>query len=232
VDDEEAGVTLNVAALIPAYNEAATIADVVRGVHPFVSRVLVVDDGSRDGTADAARAAGADVVAHASNQGKGHAVRTGLTRLLGGETTHVLLLDGDMQHLPHEAPRLLDAARATGADVVIGQRRFDPAGMPASRYHANRIGSRALSSFVGVPVDDTQCGFRVFRAEALRKMRLSARGYDIETEMLIKLRRLGGRVASVPVSAVYDGRRSKLRPIRDTTRTCFLAVYYRFLQPL
>jgi hypothetical protein len=72
----------------------------------------------------------------------------------------------------------------------------------------------------------------VFRAESLRKMRLSARGYDIETEMLIKLRRLGGRVASVPVSAVYDGRRSKLRPIRDTTRTCFLAVYYRFLQPL
>ena len=81
--------------------------------------------------------------------------------------THVLLLDGDMQHLPQEAPRLLDAARATGADVVIGERRFDPAGMPASRYHANRIGSRALSSFVGVPVDDTQCGFRVFRAETL-----------------------------------------------------------------
>jgi glycosyltransferase involved in cell wall biosynthesis len=224
--------TMRVAALVPAFNEAATIADVVRGVRPSVSRVLVVDDGSTDGTADEARRAGACVVAHAANLGKGRAVRTGLTHLLSGDFTHVMLLDGDMQHLPHEAPRLLDAARATGADVVIGVRRFDPAGMPASRYHANRIGSRALSSFVGVPVDDTQCGYRLFRADALRKMRLSARGYDIETEMLIKLRRLGGRVASIPVTAVYKGGRSKLRHIRDTTRTCFLAVYYRFIQPL
>jgi hypothetical protein len=159
-------------------------------------------------------------------------VRTGLADLLPRDITHVILLDGDMQHLPQEAPRLLEVARETGADVVIGERRFDPAGMPASRYHANRIGSRALSSFVGIPIDDTQCGFRVFRAEILRRMRLSARGYDIETEMLIKLRRLGGQVASVPVSAVYNRGHSKLRPIRDTTRTCFLAVYYRFLQPV
>ncbi len=137
-----------------------------------------------------------------------------------------------MQHLPQETARLLEAARATGADVVIGERRFDPARMPASRYHANRIGSRALSWFVGVPVQDTQCGFRVFRAEVLRRMALTARGYEVETEMLVKLRRFGGRIASVPVTAVYDGQRSKLRPIRDTTRTCFLAVYYRFLQRL
>ena len=224
--------TMTVAALIPAYDEAATIGEVVRGLLSCVSQVLVVDDGSSDGTGDEARVAGARVVAHSRNLGKGHAVRTGLAHLLRGETTHVLLLDGDMQHLPQEAPRLLDAARDTGADVVIGERRFDPAAMPASRYHANRLGSRALSSFVGVALEDTQCGFRLFRAEALRAMRLSARGYDIETEMLIKLRRRGGRIASVPVSAVYDGRRSKLRPIRDTTRTCFLAVYYRFLQPL
>ena len=224
--------TLNVAALIPAYNEAATITHVVLGVRPFVSQVLVVDDGSLDGTADEARGAGARVIAHATNRGKGCAVRTGLADLLQSDITHVILLDGDMQHLPQEVPRLLEGARATCADVVIGERRFDPAAMPASRYHANRIGSRALSSFVGIPIDDTQCGFRVFRAEILRRMRLSARGYDIETEMLIKLRRMGGRVASVPVSAVYNGRHSKLRPIRDTTRTCFLAVYYRFLQPV
>jgi glycosyltransferase involved in cell wall biosynthesis len=223
---------MEAAALVPAYNETETIADVVRGVRPFVSQVLVVDDGSTDGTGDEARAAGAHVIAHQANRGKGHAVRTGLAHLLRGGLTHVVLLDGDMQHLPQETPRLLEAARATEADVVIGERRFDRAGMPASRYHANRIGSRALSWFVGVPVRDTQCGFRVFRAEALRRMPLSASGFEVETEMLVKLRRLGGRIASVPVTAVYNGQRSKLRPIRDTTRTCFLAVYYRFLQRL
>ena len=73
----------------------------------------------------------------------------------------------------------------------------------------------------------------MFRLEALRRIcRSSARGYDIETEMLVKLRRRGGRVTSVPVTAVYAGQRSKLRPVRDTTRTCFLAVYYRFLERL
>ena len=77
---------------------------------------------------------------------------------------------------------------------------------------------------------DTQCGFRVFRVDALRRLRLRATGYEIETEMLVKVRRRGGRVASVPITAVYAGQRSKLRPVRDTTRTCFLAVYYRFLE--
>jgi glycosyltransferase involved in cell wall biosynthesis len=184
---------------VPAYNEARTIGDVVRGVLPFVSQVLVVDDGSTDGTGDEARAAGAFVIAHPANRGKGHAVRTGVARLVSGGSTHVVFLDGDMQHLPQETARLLDAARTTGADVVIGERRFDPARMPASRYYANRIGSRALSWFVGVPIQDSQCGFRVFRAEALRRMALTARGYEVETEMLVKLRRLGGRIATVPV---------------------------------
>jgi glycosyltransferase involved in cell wall biosynthesis len=223
---------MDAAALVPAYNEAETIADVVRGVLPFVSQVIVVDDGSTDGTGDHARVAGASVIAHQTNQGKGTAVRTGLDHLLRRNLTHVVFLDGDLQHLPQETPRLLDAARETEADVVIGERRFDRTRMPASRYHTNRIGSRALSWFVGVPVRDTQCGFRVFRVDVLRRMRLSATGYEIETEMLVKLRRLGGRIASAPVTAVYNGRQSKLRPIRDTTRTCFLAVYYRFLQRL
>jgi hypothetical protein len=89
-----------------------------------------------------------------------------------------------------------------------------------------------LSSFVGAPIRDTQCGFRVFRTDALRGLRLKATSYDIETEMLIKLRRRGGRVTSVPITAVYAGQRSKLRPIRDTTRTCFLAVYYRYIERL
>jgi glycosyltransferase involved in cell wall biosynthesis len=223
---------VHVAALIPAYNEANTIAAVVCGLVGTLAHVIVVDDGSSDGTGERARQAGAEVLRSADNLGKGQAVRLGLARVLGGPFTHVLLLDGDMQHLPGEAARLIRAAETSGADVVIGERVFNRSEMPASRYHANRIGSRALSWFVGVPIGDTQCGFRVFRTDALRNLKLSATGYEIETEMLVMVRRRGGRIASVPVSAVYTGQHSKLRPIRDTTRTCFLAVYYRFLERL
>jgi len=224
--------TMRAAAVIPAFNEARSIADVVGGVRASVDRVIVVDDGSTDDTAERARAAGADVVVHDGNRGKGHAVRTGLARVLEGEFTHVLLLDGDMQHLPSEASSLLAEADRCGAEVVLGERRFRRESMPASRYHANRIGSRVLSWFVGVPVRDTQCGFRVFRVDALRRLPLTASGYEIETEMLVKVRRRGGRVATVPITAVYTGQPSKLRPVPDTTRTCFLAVYYRFLERL
>jgi glycosyltransferase involved in cell wall biosynthesis len=221
---------MKTAALIPALNEANTIGAVVDGVRPFVDAVIVVDDGSMDRTSELARAAGADVLAHGSNRGKGEAVRTGLVRVFEGDFTHVLLLDGDMQHLPREAAALVREAAETGADVVIGERKFDRSRMPASRYHANTIGSRVLSWFVGVPVRDTQCGFRIFRVDALRPLTLTATGYEIETEMLVKVRRRSGRVATVPVSAVYGAQRSKLRPLPDTTRTCFLAVYYRYLE--
>jgi glycosyltransferase involved in cell wall biosynthesis len=219
-------------ALIPAYNEAATIAAVVRGVRPLVDRVIVVDDGSTDGTAEAARQAGAVVVGMERNQGKGAAIREGLRTALAGSCSHVLFLDGDLQHEPAEAAGLLTVAARTGADLVIGERQFDRGKMPASRYHANRLGSLVLSWFVGTTVRDTQCGFRVFAADALRQLPLKGQGYEIETEMLVKLRRRGGRIASAPVSAVYGTARSKLRPVRDTTRTCLLAVYYRFLEPL
>jgi glycosyltransferase involved in cell wall biosynthesis len=221
--------TLRAAAVIPAFNEAGGIARVVEGIRPHVAHVVVVDDGSTDGTTERAQAAGAEVVRHDTNAGKGCAIRTGIARVLSRDFTHVLLLDGDMQHLPGEAAQLLAAAAETGADVVLGERRFFRAQMPASRYHANRIGSLVLSWFMGVPLRDTQCGFRVFRLAALEPIRLTATGYEIETEMLVKVRRRGGRLATVPVTAVYGHQRSKLRPIRDTTRTCFLAVYYRYL---
>ena len=219
-------------ALVPALNEAGAIEQVIAGVAPFVRQVIVIDDGSSDDTAAIARRCGATVLRHEATRGKGSAVRTGLAHVLSlPRVTHVLMLDGDMQHLPHEAPRLI-AAAASGADLVVGQRVFDRASMPASRYYANFFGSRALSSFMGVPLGDTQCGYRLFSIGILRRMKLRATGYDIETEMLVKVGRLGGRIQHVHVSAVYNGAKSKLRPVRDTTRTCFRAVYYRYIERL
>lgn len=224
--------SIRAVAVIPAFNEAGTIQQVIDGLHGKVDHILVVDDGSTDATASLARRAGADVIEHGNNRGKGHAVRSAIEWVVARDFTHALILDGDMQHLPGEAPLLLEAAARTGVDVVLGERQFGREAMPASRYHANRLGSRVLSWFVGIRFSDTQCGFRVFRVDALRGISLRARGYDIETEMLVKLSRRRARITTVPVTAVYTGQRSKLRPVRDTTRTCFLAVYYRFIERL
>ena len=220
---------MTVCALIAAFNEAATIAAVAGGVREHVQHVVVVDDGSGDGTADAATSAGAEVVRHARNRGKGAAIRTGLDIILQRPFTHVLLLDGDAQHDPHDAPALVAVARETGADIVIGERPFSKTTMPASRYYTNTISSWVISRvFIGTRVADAQSGYRLVTTEALRRLKLSARGYEIETEMLIKLARRGARIGRAAIGLHYGAARSKLRPIRDTTRTCFLAVRYRF----
>src|SRR2546423_1263393 len=103
-------IRIRVAAVIPAYNEARSIATGVEGIRGVVDRVIVVDDGSSDDTAARARMAGAEAIALAANGGKGAAVRTGLARVFEGEFTHVLLLDADMQHLPEEAASLVAEA--------------------------------------------------------------------------------------------------------------------------
>jgi hypothetical protein len=102
--------------------------------------------------------------------------------------------------------------------------------MPAPRFYSNVIGSRILSRFIGAPVSDSQSGFRLIRADLLRHIELTATGYEIETEILIKLARAGARLERVPVQRLqYQGARSKIRPFRDTFRTCMLALWYRYL---
>jgi len=220
---------VTICALIAAFNEEDTVAAVVNGVRPYAADVVVVDDGSTDRTADRAAQAGAVVLRHERNQGKGCAVRTGLARVLAGTASHVLFLDADLQHDPGDIPRLVAAAEQTGCDLVIAERAFTKGTMPTARFYSNRIGSRILSAFIGTEVTDSQSGFRLIRTEALRPLTLTATGYELETEMLIKLTRRHASMARLSIAARYDGAHSKLRNVRDTFRTCMLAVHYRYL---
>jgi glycosyltransferase involved in cell wall biosynthesis len=217
-------------ALIAAFNEEAHVAAVVAGAAAYASPVVVVDDGSTDDTAARASEAGAVVLKHAQNHGKGCAVRTGLDYVLRQDRSHVLLLDADLQHDPAEIPRLILRAEQGRGDFVIGEREFNKEAMPAARFHANVIGSAILSRFIGADVADSQSGFRLIRADLLRRVELTGTGYEIETEMLIKLVRLGAVVERISVRRLqYEGARSKMRPFVDTFRTCMLAVRYRYL---
>ena len=216
------------AALVPAYQAESTIAAVVRGIRESVARVLVVDDGSSDRTAAEAESAGAEVLRRAANGGKGAAVRSGLERLLATDATHVAFVDADGQHDPADLPRLLDAAR-NGARFVIGSRMADPDAIPAYRYRTNEIGSRILTRMTGLEVEDAQSGYRVVSSDVLRKLALNARGYIIETEILLKAARHLDRFTHVPVRAIYGGH-SHYRPFRDTWIISWGAVYYKVFE--
>jgi glycosyltransferase involved in cell wall biosynthesis len=215
-------------AVVPAYQAQATVGDVVRGLERSLARIWVVDDGSTDETGAVAERAGADVVRLAENGGKGTALRAGLARALDSDATHVAFVDADGQHDPADLPPLLEAARS-GDAFVIGSRMGDPDAIPAYRYRTNEIGSRILSRMTGLEVEDAQSGYRVVAADVLRRLDLKARGYIIETEILLKAARHLRRFRHVPVRAIYGGP-SHYRPFRDTWTISWGAVYYKVFE--
>jgi len=218
-------------ALIPAFNEASYIANVVEGARQQVDKVVVIDDGSGDETAQIARAAGATCLRSERNCGKASALRTGIAFACAQDFTHVITLDGDGQHLPEDISVMLRVAEETGADLVIGARCFDRALMPRARYFSNTVGSRLASVLVGCEIRDSQSGFRLFRLDKLCGTKLRSRCYELEMEVLIKMARSGCTIAHAPIRMVYDDgqARSKMKPIRDTVRICLWSLAFRFL---
>ena len=214
-----------VGALIPAYNCADRLAPVVVGVRAYVPDVLVVDDGSTDDTARVALAAGARVVRHARNLGKGPAVRTGLAVVLGEPYSHILMLDADGQHDPADAPGFLAAAET--AELVVGNRLWQKEAIPAKRYWTNFIGTRALRAVTGFPLEDSQSGYRLVSAPLLRRMRLQGLRYSIDSEILVRASRLHARFAHVPIRVIYEGAQSYYRPVADTVQIVLSATRFK-----
>ena len=214
-----------IAALIPAYNCSERVGHVVHGIRRYVADVLVVDDGSSDGTAAAARESGANVVVHEANRGKGPALRSGLAVLLGRHYSHILMLDADGQHDPEDASGFLDAAAE--ADFVLGNRLWNWEAIPAKRFWTNFIGTRALQLMTGFPLEDSQCGYRLVSASHLRRMGLVGKRYSVDTEILVRAGKLQARFAHVPVRVIYEGAVSHYRPIFDTVHIVLSAVRFK-----
>jgi len=207
---------LNVAALVPAYQAAAHLGEVLLGLAALPNRphVLVVDDGSRDGTAEVARQFGVQVHSFAANRGKGHALLAGFEQLRDFDA--VVTLDADGQHPPAFLPAFVAAAEA-GADLVLGRREITP-DMPPARRFANRFSSAWCTALAGQPIQDSQCGYRLYRREVLRRTPVRASRYEVETEMAVRAARLGFRVAHADIPTVYGDEKSHLSPTRDVPR--------------
>ena len=208
------------AAIIPAYNAGRHLAAVIDRVAEFVprDRIVVVDDGSKDDTRAVAEKSGVVVEVHPENRGKGAAIRSGIERAQTLGAPFAILLDADGQHSPDEIPAFLARQRATDADVVVGNRLVDSANMPWLRKATNYVTSAVVSLLAGRKVADSQNGYRLIRLDHFKKFPLTTSRYEIESEMIIRAGRAGGKFASVPVKTIYAGEASFINPFVDTLR--------------
>jgi len=217
-----------IAAVIPAYHEEKHIGDVVWRTRQKLDDVLVVDDGSGDKTADRARAAGAQVIVHEQNRGKGETIKTGLRHWLERNVDFVVILDADGQHRPEEIDRFVAAAlSAEEPELIVGNRMKDLSSMPRLRQFVNRWVSQRISAVCGQEIPDTQCGFRMLHKHLIPELLGGAARFDYETEMLIIACRKGFRIDSVPISTVYSDEVSSIHPVRDTIRFFKLMRQYK-----
>ena len=212
---DEATRHVRVLVAIPCFNEGPTIGSVVLKAREHADEVVVVDDGSTDDTAEVASLAGARVICHARNLGKGMAIRTAWLHAREEDVDALVLLDGDHQHDPQDIPRLVGPVRRGSADVVLGVRWGKTSGMP--RYR--RVGKRVLDYATAAGtrngmLTDSQSGYRVFSRQALNTLEPTDNGLSIESQMLLEAQERNLRIEEVNIDSRYDLGGSTLSPGR------------------
>lgn len=215
---------MRVQALIPAYFAERTVGDLVRALvqawpqQEGMPPVIVVDDGSRDRTSQAALAAGAYLVRHPENRGKGAALCTGFERALSFGADAVVSVDADGQHPPDQALKLaLHPARVES--LVLGVRDLAGAGAPRANQRSNAISNYFLSRFTGKTLLDTQCGLRRYPLGRTLALGAKSTGYAFEAELLLRAVRAGVPIDQVPIRVLYPpDRRTHFDSVRDPAR--------------
>ena len=187
-------------AVIAAYNEERHIKKVVVDAKKYVDEVVVVDDGSRDNTKELAKYAGAIVLRHDVNLGKGAALKTGCEFALENGADVIVTIDADTQHDPSDIPRFLSALK--GCDVVLSYRKYGKA-MPFILKFGNQFINKTIKFLYGLEIKDSQCGYRAFTIKAYKKLRWKANDYSIESEMIAKIGKCKLSYKELPIETVY-----------------------------
>ena len=214
--------------LIPGYREEGRIGDVVKDVLKYGGDALVVDDGSPDATAAEAEAAGAIVIIHEENKGKGVALETGFKCAREKGYDFVVTMDADGQHDPADMEAMIKVHKEDGFPVVVGSRMWDHSDkMPFIRRMTNLFMSWLLSREMGQRVPDTQSGYRLYAREVLGKLKVHSARFAAESEVLLALADEGVKIGSSPIRVIYSDEKSKINPVRDTWRFFEMLREYR-----
>jgi glycosyltransferase involved in cell wall biosynthesis len=202
-----------VTAVIPAYNEHIAVGSIALQARKFVDRVIVVDDGSTDNTAEIAKLAGAELIKHKKNMGKGVALKTGFEAAKNSDI--IVTLDADGQHKISDIPKLIKPIREGKADIVNGSRYINGGEKNTPIYR--RVGQSVLDMVTNinekVHVTDSQSGFRAFSKKTLSTFHFTQKGYGIESEMLIEASNADFKIKEVKIDVRYDVDGSKQNPI-------------------
>ena len=209
---------MKICVVIPTYNEAKAIANIVRKIRQQELEVAVIDDGSQDNTSRIASDNGAIVLRNENNEGKGASLIRGFHYALGRDFDAVITMDGDGQHLTEEIPYFIRLAKYSDGGIFIGNRMFKIKYMPFARVFTNKFMSRLISFVAGQSIPDTQCGFRLIKKEVLEKINLKTSKYETESEIIIQASRLGFKIESVPIKTIYNGEKSQINPVIDALR--------------
>lgn len=212
--------TPNTVALIPAFNEAATIRGIAERTLAVCPHLIIVDDGSSDGTAEALQGLPLTLIRNDSNMGKAASLWRGMEAALQQGAEAVITLDGDGQHLPEDIPRFMEAAREHPGHMIIGSRLWDRAAFPPKRYWANRVANFWISWAAGYAIEDSQSGFRLYPArllQTLRPMQARHQGFVFESEVFIAGAAVGIHSYPIQIAAIYEenARPSHFRGVTD-----------------
>ena len=209
--------------LIPTYNEAKTIGSLVKRITAKGLDVVVVDDGSVDGTAEIAQNSGACVLRHNWNKGKGASLKEGFRYILNNDYDAVITMDGDDQHAPSDIPKFINASLDRDVDMIAGNRMSFSKGMPLTRWITNNLMSFLISLICWRNIPDSQCGFRLIKRKALKELNPISSNYEIESETIIEAHYKGIKIKFIPIQTIYAKQASQISPVIDTIR------FFRFI---
>ncbi len=208
----------NFCIIIPGYNEAGRIGNVVRSALAYCTDIVVIDDGSKDSTADEAKQAGATVIVHEINKGKGTALNTGFQYAKNKGYEFLITMDADGQHDCADIPGFITAYKSGNYACIVGNRMANAQGMPLIRRLTNLFLSWLLSREMKQWVPDTQNGLRLFQCSVIPQVSTGAARFAAESEILLIMADNGVKIGSAPVKVIYRDEKSKIHPIKDTVR--------------